>query len=180
MISQRGDLLLRCTLLHRREYEKISMSFPAGDGTSGRVDKYNLVQKGSKVVVDWNGSGYWYSGIVAEVNSNGSVNIDYDDGDSESNVSIDSIQISPFSENDPLLEPIVIGSAVLAIWKGDGSLYPAKITNENSDFTFDIIFDDGEISAGLSRSSMEIRLSNGWFQGLTADGKVQHILFFAI
>ena len=135
-------------------------------------DNHTIIKAGSKVIVDWDGCGNWYTGNVYELNKDGSVNINFDDGDTAENISMAVIKLSPFP--DSLSQrSIHVGCAVLALWQGNGNLYPAIIMKDNNDGTFDIRYDDEEICYGVCERYFELRLSNGWFQGSSADGKVR-------
>ena len=48
---------------------------------------------GAKVEGNWEGEGYWYRGVIAVVNPDGTYDIQYDDGEAEEHVKIDLLRL---------------------------------------------------------------------------------------
>ena len=77
------------------------------------VRSYDRIKSGSRVTVNYRGSGRWCPGGIAKENRDGSFYIEFDDGDADNNVTVDFIRKSDVSKKDA---PIVfkIKSRVLA------------------------------------------------------------------
>jgi hypothetical protein len=79
----------------------------------------------------------WKAGKIMLVNSDGSMDIDYSDGDKKYNVPASLVRV---------MKEIILGEGdkVEARYRGRSKFYPGKITRDRGDNTFDIAYDDGE------------------------------------
>ena len=111
--------------------------------------------KGDRVEVRYRGRSKWYPAKISKERSDGTFDVEYDDGDSEMRVKEDFIKItdrrsrsrsrsrSPRSRStvDTILRE---GDAVEANYRGRGKYYTGKIRQDRGDGTYDIDYDDGE------------------------------------
>ena len=111
------------------------------ESTNSKVD----IRLGDKVEALYKGKGTkWFKGKVSRVNSDGTFDIDYDDGDRDFGALASNVRSleSPRNSNDvPILRE---GSKVEARYRGKTRYYTGVIKRENRDGTFDIDYDDGE------------------------------------
>jgi hypothetical protein len=103
--------------------------------------------EGDKVECLYKGKGTkWFSGKISRVNRDGTFDIKYDDGDSESGALVSNIREhpdttlrSPVGGGRPSLRE---GMKVEARFRGKAKYYPGIIKRENRDGTFDIDYSD--------------------------------------
>jgi hypothetical protein len=88
-------------------------------------------EKGDWVLGQWQGGSYWYPGVV-ESSTQGSVTIQYDDGDRDTQP-LD--QVKAYNWHN--------GSRVECNWQNGGQWYSGTITRLNSD-GLRINYDDGD------------------------------------
>ena len=96
-----------------------------------------------------------YPGKISRVHADGSFDVAYDDGESESRV--EARLITPLdgggsdsdrrSGGDRLRE----GDKIEADYRGRGKFYPGKISRDRGDDTYDIAYDDGERETRVSK-----------------------------
>ncbi|GMF15318.1 unnamed protein product [Phytophthora lilii] len=92
-----------------------------------------------------------FPGKIAKVHMNGTYDILYDDGDSESRVDaslVEGVASEQRSKPRPKSSgnrPLQVGDAVKAKYKRGTKFFPGKITRERMDGTFDIRYDDGDV-----------------------------------
>ncbi|OQR88598.1 hypothetical protein ACHHYP_06727, partial [Achlya hypogyna] len=116
---------------------------------------------GSKVEAKYKGKSKLYPGTIAKVHSNGTYDIDYDDGEKETNVAKELIR---GSEGSPPKVRLKIGAKVEAKYKGK-TFYPGKIAKVHSDGTCDVDYDDGEV---------ELRVKSDWVRAIaSADSDIE-------
>jgi len=104
---------------------------------------------GAAVEARYRGRDKWYPGVVARVRSDGSCNIDYDDGEKELSVAPELIRAvggsrggrSPKKSSSGSLRE---GSKVKGNYRGRGKFYAGVISRDRGDGTYDIDYDDGE------------------------------------
>ena len=119
---------------------------------------------GCAVEGNYKGKGKWYSGVIRKIRSDGSYDIDYDDGEVESAVRADWVRekaigkgFSPSRSSDipdPNSMSLVVyskpsiliqeGARVEANYKGKGNFFPGTVKRDRGNGTFDIAYDDGE------------------------------------
>ncbi|CAM9994799.1 unnamed protein product, partial [Ectocarpus sp. 13 AM-2016] len=128
---------------------------PGASGGGGRT-RGSTMARGDRVEVRYRGKGTkFYKGKISRVNSDGTMDISYDDGEKE-------IGIAP--EHVRSLEPktnagggggrglaMARGDKVEVRYRGKGTkFYKGKISRVNSDYTMDIAYDDGEKEIGIA------------------------------
>ena len=96
------------------------------------------VKVGEKVEARYRGRSRYYPGKIRSINSDGTYDIDYDDGDKEKKVKTVHIR------HRPLPGGYAVGEKVEAKWQRGSSYWPGKISSVNSDGTYDIDYDDGD------------------------------------
>ena len=123
------------------------------------------LRDGDKVEGNYRGKGKWYAGKITRDRRDGTFDISYDDGESESRVEESMIRLiggggdtggrSPSKSSNRIEE----GSKVEGNYRGKGKWYPGKVTRDRGDGTFDISYDDGESETRVEGSM--IRLLGG-------------------
>ena len=115
------------------------------EARGNQVSGSSSIRLGDKVEALYKGKGTkWFTGKVSRVNSDGTFDIDYDDGDRDFGALASNVRSleSPRNSNDvPILRE---GSKVEARYRGKTRYYTGVIKRENRDGTFDIDYDDGE------------------------------------
>ena len=111
-------------------------SFPVGGSET------QVFILGDAVFCNWKGLGRDYKGNIAEVNADGTYNINYQDGDKESSVPASRIHRDVFS--------FAIGDKVVHDTLGKGT-----ITECNSDGTYSIKLDSGELKERIPPSLLK-------------------------
>ena len=108
---------------------------------------------GARIEAKYGGRGKWYKGVISRINSNGTYDVEYDDGDSERGIkpnNIRSISKSQFdADSDSLLSR---GTRVEARYRGKSKWYKGKILRANTDGTYDIEYDDGDVERRVAKS----------------------------
>ena len=113
-----------------------SVGGPSSSSSSG-------FSEGDKVEVLYKGKGTkWFSGKVSRVNRDGTYDIRYDDGDSESGALATNIRKHPDAAVVSRPASLREGMKVEARFRGKDKYYPGVIRRENRDGTFDIDYND--------------------------------------
>ena len=108
------------------------------------------LEAGDKVEANYKGRGKWFPGKIKRVRLDGSYDVDYNDGESETAMSADMVRSLDSSgrlssSQSPNRKPrIEEGSKVEANYKGKGKFYPGRVKRDRGDGTFDIDYNDGE------------------------------------
>ena len=110
---------------------------------------------------NYRGRGRYYPGRVSRVRLNGTMDIDYDDGEKEIGVDRDNVRLaggssSPSRSSSDRIEE---GSKVEANYRGRGRYYPGRVSRVRLNGTMDIDYDDGEKEIGVDRDN--VRLAGG-------------------
>ena len=90
----------------------------------------------------YRGKSKYYPGKIAKDRGDGTYDIDYDDGESESKVAEALIRGAASSSGSG--GAFSVGAKVDARYRGKSKWYPGKIAADNGDGTYDIDYDDGE------------------------------------
>ena len=129
------------------------------DGHAGGTDSTDF-SEGDKVEALYKGKGTkWFSGKISRVNRDGTHDIRYDDGDSESGALKANVRRHPDasrpSSGHREVDDFVEGDKVEALYKGKGTKwFSGKISRVNRDGTYDIRYDDGDSEAGALKSNL--------------------------
>ena len=100
---------------------------------------------GDKIEARYRGRMKYYPGVIYKINSNGSYNIDYDDGEKETFVSEVNIRLSePVNSNYSTNSTFKRNDKIEARFKGGNKFFSGKITNVNPDNSYDVMYDDGD------------------------------------
>lgn len=126
-------------------------TFRSGD------DVLHLFSEGDAVESRFRGRGSrWYKGRISRVSSNGTYDIDYDDGDHDTGLPSNSIRLAQTNEKNEVDSPsktelrgndnerLKVGSRVEAKYRGKSKYHPGTISRIRLNGKFDIDFDDGE------------------------------------
>ena len=114
------------------------------DSSSGPSSSSGF-SEGDKVEVLYKGKGTkWFSGKISRANRDGTYDIRYDDGDSESGALSTNIRRHPDAGGGsrPSVVALREGMKVEARYRGKEKYYPGVIRRENRDGTFDIDYND--------------------------------------
>ena len=133
----------------------------AGGSSSPSRSSSDRIEEGSKVEANYRGRGRYYPGRVSRVRLNGTMDIDYDDGEKEIGVDRDNVRLaggssSPSRSSSDRIEE---GSKVEANYRGRGRYYPGRVSRVRLNGTMDIDYDDGEKEIGVDRDN--VRLAGG-------------------
>jgi len=93
----------------------------------------------------YDGGNFWYRGKIARVSSDGTCDIEYDDGERENSVSAAKIRRIAA----PSASVFSVDDKVEGNYRGQGKWYPGKIGRVNNDGSCDIEYDDSEREAGV-------------------------------
>jgi len=124
--------------------------------TKGDTKKRNIeYNAGDKVEGNYRGRGKWYPGKITRDRGDGTFDISYDDGESETRVEKDLIRLKDGDVKKPArLEE---GSKVEGNYRGRGKWYPGKITRDRGDGTYDISYDDGESETRVEKDLIRLK-----------------------
>ncbi|CAM9823557.1 unnamed protein product, partial [Choristocarpus tenellus] len=118
------------------------------------------MREGDKVEARYRGRGKYYRGKIARVNSDGTFDINYDDGEKDRGLAEEHIKpleaagggVSDRRRGGALLE----GDKVEVNCRGKGKYYKGRIARVNLDGTFNIDYDDGEKERGVSEDMIKV------------------------
>ncbi|CAN0536953.1 unnamed protein product, partial [Ectocarpus sp. 12 AP-2014] len=122
----------------------------------GRSGGSGRLERGDRVEARYRGRGTkFYKGKISRVNSDGTFDISYDDGEKEIGIAAEHVRSLESQRNADEIHAIGSGMAkgdrVEVRYRGRGTkFYKGKITRVNSDATFDIAYDDGEKEIGIA------------------------------
>ena len=101
-----------------------------------------------RVLANWKGQDHFFFGVIRSVNSDGTFDIAYDDGDLEANVAEDRVLHAP---------SLVVGDRVFVNWKGLGTYFPAHVSSVHPNHTYAIQYDDGDQEDGVTADKICLR-----------------------
>ncbi|GMI22795.1 hypothetical protein TeGR_g14200, partial [Tetraparma gracilis] len=131
----------------------------ADDSDDDRGGKSSKPKVGQKCTAQFKGKGRFYPGKVAKVNSDGTINVDFDDGDKDKFVEPASFKLEGGGGDDSDTGgggELEIGSKVEARYKGKSKYYPGKISRVRSNGTYDVAYDDGEKEMGIEKEMIKL------------------------
>ena len=100
---------------------------------------------GTRVEARYRGRSKKYPGKIARVHADGTFDVSYDDGESETRVEARLITaLDAGSDSDRRSDRLREGDKIEADYRGRGKFYPGKIDRDRGDDTYDIAYDDGE------------------------------------
>lgn len=105
----------------------------------GEASRYEV---GQNIQAYYKGGKKLFSGKIARVNSDGTYDIKYSDGDSETRIPANQIVVE--TPEKPVKSGFVVGDKVKARYKGGSKLFPGKISRVHTNGTYDIKYDDGD------------------------------------
>ena len=94
-----------------------------GDSPGSIRPSQPLFTIGNRVLANWKNAGPLYFGIIADVNPDGTYDIQYDDGDAPN---------------------LNVGDRVFVNWKAHGYYFPAHVAAIHPDHTIRVDYDDGD------------------------------------
>ena len=103
---------------------------PAGTGTGGAFSV------GAKVEARYRGKSKYYPGKIAKDNGDGTYDMDYDDGEKESNVAAALIKASAAAAPTGTGGAFAVGAKVEARYRGKSKYYAGVIAKDNGDGTY--------------------------------------------
>jgi hypothetical protein len=107
--------------------------------------------------------------VISRERVNGTFDIDYDDGEKEMGVESNLIRErennsrkrrSPSPSQETTYEEIAIGTKIEARYKGGSKWFQGRITNKQSDNTYDIIYSDGDFEENVKRHMIRKKEDN--------------------
>jgi len=119
------------------------------DSQSTRLARSTTFKVGARVECDFAGAGSYFPGKIARVHEDGTYDVEYDDGDSETNV--DAVKIRSVG-TDSDVGTFREGEQVEANFAGEGQFYKGRIKSINADGTYDITYDDGDVESSVPGS----------------------------
>jgi len=132
---------------------------PLGRQTVYQMEIQGTFEVGNRVLADFQQEGKLYPGVISAINSDGTYNIDYDDGDKEADVKTESIQRTGDSKPDYVsISASQVESAVKSALK----------------LTIDAEYDSAEISVvdGLGDGTVIVALWQSGSLTVTWDGRL--------
>jgi len=102
---------------------------------------------GNRVLANWKNAGPLYFGTIADVNPDGTYDIQYDDGDAELRVEQSRIYLAP---------NLNVGDRVFVNWKAHGYYFPAEVAIIHPDHTIRVDFDDGDVEDNVPLSRVRV------------------------
>ncbi|KAH8047674.1 tudor domain-containing protein [Aureococcus anophagefferens] len=117
-----------------------------GAATSGSGGAFAV---GAEVEARYRGKSKYYPGKIAKDNGDGTYNIDYDDGEKESDVAEALIKASAATGSGGAFK---VGDKIEGRYRGKSKWYPGKIAKDNGDGTYDLDYDDGESETGVAEA----------------------------
>ncbi|KDO21598.1 hypothetical protein SPRG_22324 [Saprolegnia parasitica CBS 223.65] len=114
---------------------------------------------GARIEARYKGKSKYYPGKITKCHSDGSYDIDYDDGEVESRVEKDLIRVKDAGSDDDDVgssKRLAVGTKVEAKYKGK-TFYPGTIAKAHADGSYDINYDDGEIEKKVPPELVRIK-----------------------
>jgi ribosomal protein L27 len=127
-----------------RGNDRFNMSSTADNSVHGPS-----FRAGDEVEALFRGKGTkWFPGRISNLNSDGTIDIRYDDGDTEVGANPLNVRFKD-AQSRPAMSTFNEGDRIEALFKGKGTKwFPGTILSANRDSTFDIRYDDGDLEKG--------------------------------
>ena len=130
----------------RKHRQRVDSSGTEEEGEMGKNKQQLRFYKGELVEARFKGKAKFYKGRVSRVGRNGAYDIEYEDGDRESNVPADLIRkVAESGGSSDGSEGFNRGDKVEARYRGKSKYYKGKITRVHADGTLDISYEDGDV-----------------------------------
>jgi Ni/Co efflux regulator RcnB len=100
------------------------------------------LREGARVEANYRGGGDWYKGTVSRVRQDGTVDLVYDDGESEHQVPAERIR-ALLAADDPCTR-FGEGDRLEANYRGHGKWFSGRVAKARPDGTYDVSYDGGE------------------------------------
>ena len=131
--------------------------------------------EGMKVEGNYRGRGKWFPCKISRVRGDGTYDIAYDDGETETRLDKELVRVlgSEIINSDNTSAPVaglVEGMKVEGNYRGRGKWYPGKISAVNDNGTYNIAYDDGENESGLDKELVRVNGSVQFQVEDTVDG----------
>jgi Ca2+-binding EF-hand superfamily protein len=129
--------------------------YPQHDSTArANTVRHDNYEVGDRVEAIFKGKGSkWFGGTITRVNRDGTLDVRYDDGETETSATQDNVRKYAGDESNQRRslrnQPIQEGAKVEARFRGKARYYPGVVRRVNRDGTFDISYDDGENETGV-------------------------------
>ncbi|KAI9993220.1 hypothetical protein PInf_015291 [Phytophthora infestans] len=107
-------------------------------------EKAKTLEVGDLVKARCNGGSRWFPGRIANVNRDGTYDVEYFDGEIEKKMAPADVESTSKLDKTPKRDKFRVGQSVKARYKGGKRLFLGKIKRVHSDETYDILFDDGD------------------------------------
>ena len=114
----------------------------------------NGLQKGAMVEANYKGNGKWGSGIIKRVYLDGTFDIEYDDGETETNVPEDRVRLKGATSNSNFL---MVGAKVEANYGSKGNWFEGTVKRARLDGNYDIEYNNGEVEEKVSEDLIRAR-----------------------
>jgi hypothetical protein len=132
--------------------------------TNNRGTAIVALQEGAAVAARYKGRERYFAGVIRRVNSDGTYDIAYDDGEIELSVTAELIRLVNSSKNNNTADTVVgsdnsglqVGAAIEARYEGRARYYAATVARVNSDGTYDINYSDGERELGVAAEYVKL------------------------
>ena len=130
---------------------------------SSMLRDFEPFAEGDRVEAHWAGNNKWFDAIISKVHPLGTYDVSFDDGSGDKGFKMQRRKLRPTTSKsvslyfDPLTLPTYeVGDAVLAIFSGNGRLFPAEIAHVHKNGTYDVAYKDGSGDEDFSIDSAQI------------------------
>ncbi|DAZ98959.1 TPA: hypothetical protein N0F65_000491 [Lagenidium giganteum] len=144
-----------------------------GQDSDMEASSKKRISAGDAVQARYKGGKKLYHGKVLRVHSDGTLDIQYEDGDVERRV--DPAMVVDNSAKSESKRSPTVGETVQARYKGGKKLYPGKVIRAHSDGTFDIQYEDGDVEKRVKASNIVVAGDNDGDNGATSPKKTKRL-----
>ncbi|KAL8001569.1 putative EF-hand domain, Tudor domain, EF-hand domain pair, Agenet domain, plant type, PUB [Plasmopara halstedii] len=162
---KRGTKYFPGTITRERTDGTYDIQFEDGD-IAERVDEKSIqqvekvgdqkfkFQVGDIVKAPFERSSKLYRGKISRVHSDGTYDVDFDDGDKDTHIGAKKIQVENLINTKKVV--LKAGDAVKARFKKGTNFFDGKISRVRSDGTYDIKYDDGDAEKHVAIDLIEV------------------------
>ncbi|GLD98134.1 hypothetical protein PINS_up006831 [Pythium insidiosum] len=118
-------------------------------------DREGKFREGDKIEAQYKGKSKFYPGVISRCRSNGTYDIDYDDGEKETGVAGELIRLREKGSGEA--KKFREADKIEAQYKGKSKFYPGVISRCRLNGTYDIDYDDGEKETGVAAELIRLR-----------------------